>query len=473
MKLAKKLIGKLFIISSVAIITLYSLPINAAEQPTGIYFNNPTLSVKKDGVINVVVKANAPNYNGATIDITYDPSSLQYIQYEKGTALSSEAKFSASPGIINLTLFTFETVSGNNNLVSFSFKALKDSGETPISFNTDKTILATDLGEVSKVAGANGGSPMKIVFEPTAVPVKDPDNSNVALVSAPSDDKQAPAINSNQPAGFIGKTINIALNANENSFAVVNFGIDKQSLKETVSQKISKDTPNLISLGELSRAFEKDKTYYYKVTVTDPSGNQTTSQIQEIVMTPVKIEYTAKNKSDELLKNTTLLINNEEFQTNDKGVVKIEDAIPGVLVIYHKNGSNLEYLGEATVVAGANYQTFESTPTGIVAGETKSKSAYSFMLAIPIIMLVAIVMFVAFRIIKNRQSTKTATVNMAPINPEPTVDNNQPNQGINGQTMVDQNQFVIKPNDSETVKSTQDINNQDITQKAKDIVDNK
>jgi hypothetical protein len=190
-------------------------------------------------------------------------------------------------------------------------------------------------------------------------------------------------------------------------------------------------------------------------------------------MTPVKIEYTAKNKSDELLKNTTLLINNEEFQTNDKGVVKIEDAIPGVLVIYHKNGSNLEYLGEATVVAGANYQTFESTPTGIVAGETKSKSAYSFMLAIPIIMLVAIVMFVAFRIIKNRQSTKTATVNMAPINPEPTVDNNQPNQGINGQTMVDQNQFVIKPNDSETVKSTQDINNQDITQKAKDIVDNK
>lgn len=447
----------LVIISALLVVPLFSLQ-NITYAEGSIYFSPSIISAQKDSIITLKVKASAGEFNAAQIDIKYDPNVLQYISFSKAnTILPSDYAFIQSSGEAKITLYsTTGVVSGNDlQIISYTFKALKDSTSTTVSFlpttilvNNGKSLNADISGncKITLAAPATTTPPTNNTppSTPTSTPsttsqpsssatktqTQPPTSKQTAQVQAaeqptvipPSNDKTPPEILTAVPTGYSNGLINIKITTNEPTLATVKYGLEDALYNSSSSTEYLESY--YVSLDEITKTFSSDSgKYLYTVSVNDKAGNVTNSKQFELIIDPVTITFTVKDNDGNILPNAIIIVNGIEYSSDNNGVVKIEGIIPGSVAVSLKQGDKVSYIGEVTAVKGLVDQSFAITPTEII--ETTDPIYIHFAVPAAIILLSLIAIALVIRKIKGSRQSEYYSGTLHPIKPwDPTANYN-------------------------------------------------
>jgi hypothetical protein len=386
---------KYYVSALLLLLSILSVPLisNTAMAAGGMSFNTTSATVLKNGLINFTVRGTGTNFNVAQVNLSFDTSKLRYVSHNtNGSVLPTVYVWDAAN--YDLTIGSTTNANGTNaTLANFTFEALTGSGNASISLGSGSDLIGGGVG-----LGASIGSPISVTFTSPAPPPTPPTTpapttpapttpapttpapttptpttpapttpapevpKEVPTVVAPNGDTTAPVITSYEISGFVGKDLQVLIKTNEPTTASVRFGNEANSINRSSSSS-ELATDYKVSLGEESTGFANGNSYYYLVEAVDASGNKTVSAIKEFILEPTAVTLVIKDDNGELVRSTTVYINDTEYKTDENGEVKVENLVPGIARVSIKKGDSTVPLADATIVQGAKDQTIEVSPT--------------------------------------------------------------------------------------------------------------
>lgn len=111
-----------------------------------------TLSAQKDGTFALTLKENSGTefVTFVQANITYDAAKLQYVSMTEGNTFTTQAATDTdTPGVIRIGRgipVGGGGVSGQNSVVTLTFKMLADSGNASVSLDKEESLLVTSTG---------------------------------------------------------------------------------------------------------------------------------------------------------------------------------------------------------------------------------------------------------------------------------------------------------------------------------------
>ncbi|MCE7936287.1 hypothetical protein DYH10_00630 [Candidatus Saccharibacteria bacterium CPR2] len=329
-------------------------------------------SVEKGGNISFTIVGNSGSNKVNTVRavVKYDSSLLQYVSTNNaGSSFDIAANQDVSNGVltINMGKSMGQTLEGNITVAKVTFYALSDSGSSDLTLEQDSVLLSSSTNEnvlknlgnskVTFTAPASGNVPpppstsdenkntnqtktvvstddtFEKIFEAVS---SNTGETNMAPVNVEPKVSGAPKIQSLHPELVSFRKVTISWSTDEPTAAVIEYG-PTQSLGMNVSSNEIK-TEHALELDP--KLLKPGQTYYYRVKAIDANGNETVSDIMQLVTKGYKITVKIQGSDGKpVTKARAILFSDPRATTTDEqGQAIFNNVSPGLHTIKVKIG---------------------------------------------------------------------------------------------------------------------------------------
>ena len=351
----------------------------------GSYTSGQTFSV------NVRVNAQSDiNVIQANLSYPADKLEVSSISYA-GSAFDIQAESTFGGGSIRIGRGVISTFSGDRLVATVIFSVRSNSGTATVSFSGGSLIANNGVEEPTTKGGGSytfyAPSPTPSAPKPTTPTATNPNAPSTQTTQpvVPTVDTVKPEIIESTVVGSSLEDLFFTLKTNEPTQIKVDYGFSKNY--GFVAQSANSAEDHKLALEQ--KFLLPKTTYYYKVSLTDASGNVTQSEEKTFTTAGLPYKFVALDDKNNPLKGVEITIDGETKVSNDLGEVTFELNLGSKTAVFQTNKKTTLY----SFVLGAD--TVQAQPQTVTINKSTNLDIFKLLggLLIPLFILAFFLIF--------------------------------------------------------------------------------